>query len=115
MNRPPAMADLLEVARETLRSRIQPRLEAEDRYAAAMIARAMQLAAREIAIGADMRERERAALTELYGEKRGLDELRARLSRELRMGALDNRREDVERALEMRIESRLAITDPGYR
>ncbi len=112
----PEMADLLETAREDLLHRIRPRLEAEERYIAAMIARAMQLAVRELTIGAAMRERERRALAALPGAPDGdLDALRRWLAAAVRRGDFDGLRSELEAALEERVAARLAITDPDYR
>lgn len=112
----PEMADLLDTAREDLLHRIRPRLEAEERYIAAMIARAMQLATRELTIGAEMRERERQALGRLPGaQDANLGELRRWLAAAIRRGDFDGLRSELEAALEERVAARLAITDPDYR
>lgn len=110
------IVDLLATAREELRERIQPQLAPEDRYVAAMIGRAMQIAGRELALGAAMRERERQALAGLFDDPAGeLEALRRQLVRAIREGAFDARRGELEAALAVRVAARLAITDPDYR
>lgn len=112
----PEMADLLETAREELLHRIRPRLEAEERYVAAMVGRAMQLAVRELTIGAEMGERERRALVRLPGAPDAdLGELRRWLAAAIRRGDFDGLWSELEAALEERVAARLAITDPGHR
>lgn len=116
MNDLPPAYDLLETALGELRSHIQPRLEATERYLAAMIGRAMQLAARELALGAAMREREREALAALPGAPDAdLEELRRWLVAAIRRGDFDRTRLQLEAALEERVAARLALTDPSYR
>ena len=84
-----ATPDLLEVARAALRENVLPRVAPEGRYDAAMLANALGIAARELAQGAAAREAEHADLGALLGDPAAsLDELRARLCREIRSGSL---------------------------
>jgi hypothetical protein len=82
------MIALIEAARETLRERIAARLDGHDRYEALMVANVLAIAARHIESGGAAERAELAGLRALYDAPAGgLDELRARLSIELREAA----------------------------
>ena len=81
-----ATADLLKVARATLREAVAPGLGAEARYHAAMVANAMAIAIREVELGPKTRAAERHLLGGFYASpETSLPELRARLCQELRV------------------------------
>jgi hypothetical protein len=111
-----ATPDLLEVARAALRENVLPRVAPEGRYDAAMLANALGIAARELAQGAAAREAERADLGALLGDPAAsLDELRARLCREIRSGSLPPAAEPRLRALLLAaVRRRLAISNPDH-
>lgn len=116
MSDTPEVADLLETARLELEERVRPALAGEQRYVAAMIARAMRLAAREVAMGARLRERERRAIRTLpAAPDADLETLRRWLAGAIRRGDFDRLQSDLEAVLEERVAARLAITDPDYR
>lgn len=116
MNGNEATADLLEVARSTLRDAILPHVAPEARYEAAMVANAVAIAARELVLGPRARAEERELLAGFYGTPEAtLAELRERLCRDLRGGAVAPAREAELRALLHRfVHARLAISNPGY-
>ena len=66
-----ATADLLKVARDTLREAVAPGLGAEARYHAAMVANAMAIAIREVELGPKTRAAERRLLGGFYAGRRG--------------------------------------------
>jgi hypothetical protein len=111
-----ASADLLKVARDALRETVAPELGAEARYHAAMIANAMAIAIRELELGPEVRAAERRLLGGFYdGSEATLPELRARLCRDLRAGAvLEERPGDLRALLQELVDARLAISNPGY-
>lgn len=111
-----ATADLLEVARTTLRTAVLPHVAADGRYEAAMVANALAIAARELELGPKARAEERELLAGFYATPdASLAELRRRLCQELRSGALDDAREATLRALLRRfVHARLAISNPAY-
>jgi len=111
------LADLLDAARLTLRTELQPALDAEGRYMAAMVGNAMAIAARDLAGGAENRQRQQAALAALYPElgQAALPQLERRLARELRQGGLAvDREEQVRAVLLARTLARLEIANPDY-
>lgn len=63
----PNAADLLDTARELLRSELAPSLPPEQRHQALMIANAMVIARRQLEDGDAPEQRELAALGELFG------------------------------------------------
>ena len=110
-----ATGDLLAVARDALRERVIPRLDGEGRYEAAMVANAMAIAAREVALGPAIRAEEQALLAEFYGTVASLAELRRRLCRDLRAGRIaDPKAGGLRELLARFVHARLAISNPDY-
>jgi hypothetical protein len=111
-----ATADLLEVARTSLREAVLPRLGAEGRYEAAMIGNALAIAARELQLGPRTRAAERELLAAFYRMPEApLDTLRRHLCRDLRAGGPGPEREaELRTLLRATVHARLAISNPGY-
>ena len=111
-----ATADLLAVARTTLREQVMPDLDGGGRYEAAMVANAMAIAIRELELGPGARADEQALLAGFYQMPSGtLLELRRRLCRDLRTGAvLENRPDELRILLRKVVHARLAISNPDY-
>ena len=87
----PAAADLLAIARETLLRDIRPQLDEEGRHAAAMIANAMAIAARELeaANAPPDREHERQLAADIRaGRYDDADERQRAMLEELRAGVV---------------------------
>lgn len=109
-----ATAELLAVARATLREQVMPGLEADRRHRAAMVANALAIASRELALGGKARAEEQALLAALYdGPPASLDALRRRLCRDLRAGRIADTRE-LRDLLDRLVQARLAISNPDY-
>ena len=112
-----ATADLLEVARTTLRDEVVPHLPATARYPAAMVANALAIAARELALGPQALGAERELLARLYDSPPDatLDELRRRFCADLRAQRFGSDREpEIRTLLAALVQARLAISNPGY-
>ena len=111
-----ATADLLAVARTTLRELVMPALDGGGRYEAAMVANAMAIAIRELELGPGARAEEQALLAGFYQTPTAtLPELRRRLCQDLRAGAvLENRPDQLRNLLHKVIHARLAISNPDY-
>lgn len=107
---------VLSLARDLLRESIAPSLPAELRYPAAMIAAAMAIAARELALGQTARASELAALSALYPKaKPDLEMLRWQLCRDLRDRTTTSTGEARFRAtLKTIVRERLAISHPEH-
>jgi hypothetical protein len=111
------LAGLLDTARDSLRNEVQPAVPPELRYPAAMVANAMAIAARGLAIGGEIEARQRTTLAALYGESRALSlgQLERRLARELRAGGFDQEREErIRAALIACVLARLELSNPEY-
>ena len=111
-----ATADLLKVARSSLRERVMPKVESETRYDAAMVANAMAIAIRELELGPQVRVEERDLLGEFMGERdAALEELRRRLCRALRSPLFAAKHAaELRSLLERLVHARLAISNPAY-
>ncbi|MFK8333019.1 DUF6285 domain-containing protein [Pseudomonas sp. BJa5] len=108
--------DLLDTAREVLLDTLLPTLDKAHHYECRMIARAMAVAARQIARGADAERIEAGAVAALLDDQQATTaDARARLAGLIRSGAFDHPDERQQRLLEalLRINrARLAITSP---
>jgi hypothetical protein len=111
-----ATADLLKVARATLRNAVAAGLAPERRYEAALVANAMAIVIRELELGQKTRSNERRLLGAFYDlPDATLPELRARLCRDLRAGVLPRERpEELRALLQEVVHARLAISNPDY-
>ncbi len=86
----PTAANLIETARAMLRDRLLPRLPADARYEALMVANAMAIAARQIAAGDRPLVEARARLGAIYAAPDATnDELVRRFAGDVRAGAFD--------------------------
>lgn len=82
--------ELLAIARETLLGELAPHIPEDRRYELLMVANAMAVAGRELAVGSAPREAEAARLEALLGDGGGITELNQRLVEEIRAGSLDS-------------------------
>ena len=123
MNDRPDATELLEVARRALLDEILPRLPADLRYSALMIANAMAIAAREHADGGAAAQAELARLRELFGERpkppmgeplhAALAGYNRRLAGEIRAGQFDDKeRPALIEHLGKSAADKLAIANP---
>ena len=112
----PDGAALLDFARAALLRDLAPLLPAERRHEAALIARAMAIAAREAAAGDAPLRACQAALSELFGEG-DLDGLMRRLAAAIRDGNYDApspERAQVRRLLWVITLQKLRESNPDY-
>jgi hypothetical protein len=123
MNDRPDAAELLAIARSTLLDELLPRLPADLRYTALMIANAMAIASREHAAGETDGRAELARLRGLFAERGDpppADALKTALAdynRRLATGIRNGRFDDRERAalldhLEKTGAAKLAVANP---
>lgn len=111
-----ATADLLRVARTSLRDKLMPTLSSEQRYEAAMIANVIAIAVREVELGPRTRAAERELLAGFLDDaETDLTGLRRRLCAAIREGRIEESREAALRQLlHARTRALLAISNPGY-
>lgn len=122
----PNAADLLDTARELLRSELAPSLPPEQRHQALMIANAMVIARRQLEDGDAPEQRELAALGELFGLPLEVapEQLQAELTqrnlllcRAIRAGQADPGtvlHPAVQAALRMVYRAKVAQSNPRY-
>jgi hypothetical protein len=123
MNDRPDAAELLAIARQTLLDTLLPRLPADQRYTALMIANAMAIASREHAAGDAAAQAELSRLRELFAEHAkplagaalaaALEGYNRRLATEIRHGRFDDRERAALRVhLEKTTADKLAVANP---
>jgi hypothetical protein len=123
MSERPNGAELLAVARQVLRDRLLPRLPAECRYDALMVANAIGIAAREAEAGDAPLRAELAGIAALYGEPvaratnrealtDAVDAGNRRLARDIRAGAFDGREGALRRHFRRVLADQLAVSNP---
>jgi hypothetical protein len=123
MRERPFGPELLDVARRVLRERLLPRLPADCRYDALMVANAMGIAARDAEAGTAPLLAELEGLANLYGsappqattQQQLFGALRAanqRLARDIRAGSFTDRDPAVRAHLRRSLEDQLAVSNP---
>jgi hypothetical protein len=101
---------LIELAIATLRQELAPALPSDKRYAAAMVANALEIARREVMADGDAARWE--LLDAVYEEGEG--SLR-RLAADIRDGSIgEDELPDLGKRLVQLLEAELRITNPGY-
>lgn len=123
MNNLPGAADLLRIARETLLAEVRPVVPSAARYALAMVANAMAIAAREAEVGDAPAVAALARLDALYGRtgrelagaalQAALAETSRELAADIRAGRFDaegSRRSALIAHLQASVAARLAIS-----
>jgi hypothetical protein len=119
----PSAADLLSIARSTLLDDVLPRLPADLRYTALMIANAIAIAGRAIEVGDTSAQAELARLSALLGEPNppatgdrlriALTSANRRLADSIRAGEFDGeRRAALLEHLHAACSDKLAISNP---
>jgi hypothetical protein len=89
MRERPAGAELIELARSTLREELLAALPEGRRYEALMVMNALAIASRQLAAGAAPEVREQAELTRLLKKQTDLAGLNRMLAEAIRAGAYD--------------------------
>lgn len=104
-------ATLLELALATLKDELSPALPPEKRYAAAMVANAIEIAGREIA-AAEGEQPLWALLDEVYDDGDGTP---GKLAADIRSGMIDeSTRPGLGKRLLAVLEAELAVTNPRF-
>lgn len=119
-------ADLLRTAQAALKERVLPHLPEDERYTGLLLAAALEIAAREAALGPPALAARRERLSALYGEApdpaedaaAAVARLERRLAADIRAGAFDApgpRRDKAYEALCAAAADALAVSNPRYR
>lgn len=98
MRERPAGAELIELARRTLRDELLAALPEGRRYEALMVMNALAIAARQLEAGQAPEARERDELARLLKKQADLTELNRALAQAIRAGAYDPGRADARAA-----------------
>ena len=118
MQQPPSAADLLATVAEVLEREIVPALGGPTQHHARVAASLVGIVERELRLGPDAAERERAAIDRLLGPDAtaSLAERRHDLASRLRAGFADDASVDVEvwDALMDAVRADLSIAKPGH-
>ncbi len=85
---PPTTAELVTAVREFLEEHAMPSLEGRNAFHARVAANALAIVARQLELGPEAEEGERARLRALLGTEGSLDELNRELCRRIRSGDL---------------------------
>ena len=109
-----ATADLLQVARGTLRERVMAKVDGEARYEAAMVANAMAIAVRELELGPAARAEERELLAGFYGTAGGDPGGAAPPAVPRPARRSDRAERELRQLLERLVHARLQISNPAY-
>lgn len=125
MNNLPEAADLLRIARETLLAEVRPAVPEATRYALAMVANAMAIAAREAEAGEAPAVAALARLDALYGRtartlagaalQAALAEANRELAADIRAGRFDSKDSGnsvLVAHLQASVAARLSISNP---
>ena len=83
-------------------------------FHARVASRVLAMVERELALGGDQHDREHARLAALLGDTGSVRDLSIELSRRIRAGELDGRREEVLIAVRSSVRSKLAVSNPDY-
>jgi hypothetical protein len=112
----PTAAELLEAVREFVERDVMgaDELPARVAFHARVAVNALAIVERELTLGPELDAAERRRLADLLGHDGALDDLTAELSRRIRDGSLDDRRDVVVEHLRASVQAKLAVAHPGY-
>jgi len=113
MNRPTAV-ELLEALGEHLETFVQPRLSGADAYQNRVALNLIRILERELALGAQMAEEERARLVALLGRDEDVVTLNARLCDMIANGALSAADPRLLDHLRQSTLAKIAVDNPRY-
>ncbi len=110
----PRSDELLVGVRDFLRGEAAQALSGRNQFLARVAANSLDMIMREIALGAEARAFEVAALRGLVGEGRDLQTQRENLCRAIRFGEIDLQRADLHAYLRQSVFAQVIIDQPGY-
>jgi Domain of unknown function (DUF6285) len=110
----PTAAELLEAVREFLEQDVMASVEGRVRFHTRVAVNALGMLERELRLGPELDEAERARLAGLLGHDADLSALTTELVGRIRDGSLDDRRDDVIAAVRESVRAKLQVSNPGY-
>src|SRR4051794_2505705 len=110
----PTAAELVVAVREYLERDVMPATEGRVSFHARVAVNVLGMVERELTLGAEQREAERARLVGLLGHDGTVRELTEELAAGIRAGTIDHRRTDVLACVKATVAAKLAVANPGY-
>jgi hypothetical protein len=110
----PTAAELTEAVREFLERDVMPAVEGRIAFHARVAVNALGMVQRELDLGADLDAAEQGRLQALLGRAGSVDELTRELARRIRVGALDDRADEVLTAVRESVRSKLLVANPAH-
>lgn len=110
----PTAAELVEAVREFLDEEARPALDGRLAFHARVAANALAIVARELELGGELAEDERARAAALLGHDGDPRALEAELATRIRDGSLDDRLDEVTEHVRATVQEKLRIASPDH-
>jgi Domain of unknown function (DUF6285) len=110
----PTAAELVASVREFLERDVMTSTEGRVSFHARVAANVLGVVERELALGSEHEELQRAALADLLGHDGALPELEAQLAMRIRNTTLDHRRAEVVAHVRNSVRAKLEVANPEY-
>ena len=110
----PSATELVEAVRELLEGELLEALDGRLRFHVRVAANVLRIVERELALGPELEERERARAAALLSRDGTARELAAALARGLRDASIDARDPEVLAHVRATVREKLEIAHPGY-
>jgi len=110
----PSMLEIVDVVRTFLEQRAMPELKGHTAFHARVAANALGIVSRELKLGPEAAEKERARLAALLGHDGPLADLNCELCRQIRDGGIGIDSAALARHLDITTHDKVAIDQPNY-
>jgi hypothetical protein len=110
----PSMRELVEAVRDFLEQKAMPELKGHTAFHARVAANALSIVVRELELGPQSAQNERARLAALLGHDGTIEELNRELCRRIRSGAFGLDTPGLAEHLAITTREKVAIDQPGY-
>ncbi len=110
----PNTAELVEAVREFLSDHVAPNVEGQLAFHTRVAVNALAIVERTLAQGGAMDAAELVRLKDLLKQNGDLEELNAELSRAIRAGEMDDRKDALLAHLRQTAEDKIALANPRY-
>ncbi|HEV7524831.1 MAG TPA: DUF6285 domain-containing protein [Acidimicrobiia bacterium] len=110
----PTAAELVEAVREFLEHDVMAATEGRVQFHARVATNALRMIERELALGPQFDEAERARAAALLGHDADLHTLEIEIAAQIRDGSLDDRLDAVREHVRATVREKLLVANPGY-
>jgi Domain of unknown function (DUF6285) len=110
----PSMLELVKAVRGFIETKAMPELKGHTAFHARVAANALGIVVRELEMGPNAAETEKAQLTALLEHDGSLEDLNRELCRHIREGKIDIASESLRQHLELTTLDKVAIDQPNY-